>query len=427
MHTPDCCSRKVHSSNELIRHEVYQCLGGRAPPKPTQPTSGSPVRLRLEPELEEFRDAVAAGAAATVAPLAEQVDREQRFSPELWGAIRDLGLTRLPFPEEHGGDGGTVRAYAVATREVARYCAVGALYPGTTIQVAMTLLRYGAPSHVDNVVPRLVSGELIASWAFTEPATGSDPRQITTRARRDGDEWVLSGSKQFISFSGQAHLALVFARTSEEGLGAFLVDTSLPGWETGRASEVLSMGGTEARPVTLDEIRLPGDSLIGAPDAGFQVMLAGEAFGKVRAAAICVGIATRALEEAAAYALTREYRGSPIGRRFPTLQALLGLAAADVLAAESLVLTCADLLDRGEGVAAEAASARLVAGRAARGAAETALHVCGAYGLTREMVVERLYREAVFFDIAQGVSEIQQIIVARELLAATASRRGRTS
>ena len=140
--------------------------------------------MRLEPELEEFRDA--AGAAATVGPLAERVDREQRFSPELWAAIRDLGLTRPPFTEEHGGDGGTVRAYAVATREVARYYAVGALYPGTTIQVATTLLRYGAPSHIENVVPRLVSGELIAAWAFTEPATGSDPRHIWTRARRYG-------------------------------------------------------------------------------------------------------------------------------------------------------------------------------------------------------------------------------------------------
>jgi alkylation response protein AidB-like acyl-CoA dehydrogenase len=379
------------------------------------------VRIRLEPELEEFRAAVAAAAAKTVAPLAGAVDREQRFSPELWGAVRDLGLTRLPFAEEHGGDGGTVRAYAVATREVARYSAVGALYPGTTFQVAMTLLRHGTASQIEQVVPRLVSGELIAAWAFTEPATGSDPRQITTLARRDGDDWVLTGSKQFISFSGQADVALVFARTSDERLGAFLVDTSLPGWVTGLPSEVLSMGGTEARPVTLTDVRLAADCLVGPPDAGFQVMLAGEAFGKVRAAAICVGIGTRAIDEAAAYALTREYRGTPIGRRFPTLQTLLGAAAADVLAAESLVLACADLLDRGGDVAAEAASARLVAGRAARAAAEAALHVCGAYGLTREMVVERLYREAIFFDVAQGVSEIQQIIVARELLA-TASR-----
>lgn len=180
------------------------------------------------------------------------------------------------------------------------------------------------------------------------------------------------------------------------------------------------MGGTEARPVSLDDVRVPAGNVIGSPTAGFEVMVAGEAFGKVRAAAICVGIARRALEEAARYAMSREHRGTPIGRRFPTLQALLGSAAAGVLGAEALVLSCADLLDRGESIAAEAASARLVAGQAAREAANAAMHVCGAYGLTRDLVTERLYREAIFFDVAQGVSEIQQIIVARELLADTA-------
>ncbi|MFC5747850.1 acyl-CoA dehydrogenase family protein [Actinomadura rugatobispora] len=377
------------------------------------------MRLRVEPELEELRAAIDGQAAKTVAPLAPRVDRDQRFSPELWRAVCELGMTRLPFAERYGGDGGTVRAYMVASREVARHCAVAALYPGTTIQVAMTLLKHGTPTQIERFVPGLVSGELMAAWAFTEPATGSDPRQITTQARRDGTGWTLSGTKQFISFSEQAQLALVFARTSDKALGAFLVDTSLPGWQAGRPSEVLSMGGTEARPVTLDNVRVDDDGLVGGLDSGFEVMLAGEAFGKVRASMICVGIATRALEEAASYALTREYRGTPIGRRFPTVQALLGKAAADVVGAESLVLTCADLLDRGERIAAEAAAARLVSGRAAREAAQAALHVCGAYGLTKDMVVERLYRESVFFDVAQGVAEIQQIIMARELLAAT--------
>ena len=171
---------------------------------------------------------------------------------------------------------------------------------------------------------------------------------------------------------------------------------------------------------------MPGDRLVGPVDGGFQIMISGEAFGKVRAAAICTGIATRALEEAASYALTRQHRGTPIGRRFPTVQALLGAAAAGVLGAESLVLTCAGLLDRGEPIPAEAAAARLMASRAARESASAALHVCGAYGLTRDMVVERLYREAVFFDVAQGVSEIQQIIVARELLS-DSSRQGAPS
>ncbi|MEU7817113.1 acyl-CoA dehydrogenase family protein [Pseudonocardia sp. NPDC049154] len=376
------------------------------------------MRIRLEPELEALRAAVDGQAARTVAPLAEKVDRGQAFSPELWAAVRDIGLTRLPFAEEHGGEGGTVRAYVVATREVARHSPVGALYPGTTIQVAMTLLQHGTPEQVARWVPRLVSGESVASWAFTEPATGSDPRQITTRAERTDAGWRLTGAKQFISFAGQADVALVFARTSETALGAFLVDTTDPAWSVGEPSEVLSMGGTEARPVALDGVLAEG--LVGPVDGGFDVMIAGEAFGKLRAATISAGIAARALEEASAYALTREHRGTPIGRKFPTIQALLGKAAASTLAAESLLLTCADLLDRKQSVPAEAASARLVSGRAAREATEAALHVCGAYGLTKDMVVERLYREAVFFDVSQGVTEIQQVIVARELLAEAA-------
>jgi alkylation response protein AidB-like acyl-CoA dehydrogenase len=373
--------------------------------------------LRLEQDLEELRTAIAGQAGRSIAPLAAEIDRAQSFSAELWTAVKELGLTRLPFAEEYGGDGGTVRAYAVATCEVARHCAVAALYPGTTIQVAMAVLAHGTSTQIRCLVPPLVAGDAIAAWAFTEPGTGSDPRQITTRAIPDGADWLLSGSKQFISYAHQAAFALVFARTSDTALGAFLVDTSGPGWTVGPPSEVMSMGGTEARPVTLNDVRVPTDRVIGPIDKGFDVMIAGEAFGKVRAAAICVGIGKRALDEAVRYALTREHRGTPIGLRFPTLQALLGSASAGVLGAEALVLACAATLDDGHSIAAEAASARLVAGRAAREAAEAAMHVCGAYGITRELIVERLYREAIFFDVTQGVSEIQQIIVARELLA----------
>ncbi|BCQ07264.1 acyl-CoA dehydrogenase fadE12 [Mycobacterium heckeshornense] len=148
-------------------------------------------------------------------------------------AVRNLGLTRLPFDEKYGGDGGTIRAYTVASMELAQHCAVAALYPGTSIQVAAALIEHGTTEHLRSVVPRLVAGEAIAAWAFTEPATGSDPRQISTRAVRDGDGWVLTGTKQFISFADQAEFALIFARTSKTTLGAFLVDTSAPGWSVG--------------------------------------------------------------------------------------------------------------------------------------------------------------------------------------------------
>lgn len=376
------------------------------------------MKIAVEPELQALREAITAQALTTVRPLADEVDRTQAFSWSLWTAVRDLGLTRLPFDQEYGGDGGTIRAYAVASAELAQHCAVAALYPGTSIQVAAALIEHGTAEHRASMVPRLVAGDAIAAWAFTEPATGSDPRQISTRAVRDGDGWVLSGTKQFISYADQAEIALVFARTSETTLGAFLVDAPTPGWSVGNPSEVLSMGGTQARPVQLDGVRVAEEQVIGPPESGFEIMLSGEAFGKVRAASICVGIARRALQEAAEYGLTREHRGSPIAQRFPTIQALLGSAAAQTLAADALVLACADQVDRGLPIAGEAAAARLTASRAAREAATAALHVCGAYGLTRDMVVERLYREAVFFDVAQGVAEIQQIIAGRELLSA---------
>lgn len=378
------------------------------------------MSLQLDRDLDDLRASVRAQAAQTIEPLAAGVDRAQKFSRPLWDAVREIGLTRLPFSEENGGDGGSISAFVVATHEVAQRSAVAALYPGTSIQVAMTLLKHGTEAQKAAHVPGLVAGTSIASWAFTEPATGSDPRQIATRAVRDGDGWVLDGAKQFISFAGQADVALVFARTSETGLGAFLVETSSPGWVIDDHSEVLAMAGTEARPVRLESVKVGAGALVGGVEDGFSVMLAGEAFGKVRAATISAAIARRALEEAATYSLQREHRGTPIGRKFPTIQALLGKASASTMAAEALVYSCAERLDHGLPVTAQAAAARLMSGRAAREASEAALHVCGAYGITREMVVERLYREAVFFDVTQGVTEIQQIIVARELLADTA-------
>ncbi len=367
-------------------------------------------------DVGQFRAAIAEQAAVRIAPLAAEVDRDQHFSPALWAAVRELGLCTLPFAEEHGGAGGTVAAYIAATEEVARHCAVAALYPGTTIQVAMALLAHGTAEQISAHIPALVRGERPAAWAFTEPGTGSDPRQICTRAERIDGGWRLEGQKLLISFAGQASQALVFARTSERSLGAFLVDTASPGWSVGTPASVLSFGGTDASPVHLNGLELADDRLIGGPEDGFTVMLAGEAFGKVRASAICVGIGRAAIDEAANYALVREHRGEPIGERFPTIRALLGNASAGVFGAAAYVGECARMLDANRDVTSAAAAARLVSARAAKEAALASLHVCGAYGLTRDLPVERLYREAVFFDVAQGVAEIQQLIVARELL-----------
>ncbi|WP_372349714.1 acyl-CoA dehydrogenase family protein [Streptomyces sp. KL116D] len=367
-------------------------------------------------EVASFREMVRSQARRHIEPLVAAVDQEQSFSRELWQRLRDLEIFALPFPKEWGGAEATFSAFIAAIEELGRAGAIAALYPGTTIQVADTLLRLGTPQVQKTWLPGLVSGEAIASWAFTEPQTGSDPRQLVTRAEPDGSDWILHGSKQFISYAGVCSAALVFARTPGDRLGAFLVEAGTPGWSVGAPAKVLGLGGSEPCPVFLDGVRVPGENVVGAPHNGFEVMLAGEARGKIRAAAICVGIAQRALDEAASYALERTHRGVSIGRKFSAIQGHLADMQSNVLAARALVQTAALLIDEGKSVTTEAAAARLVAGRTAHEAASSALQVCGAYGWTRDMVVERLFRESKFFEVTQGSAEVQQAIVGREVL-----------
>jgi alkylation response protein AidB-like acyl-CoA dehydrogenase len=375
------------------------------------------VSLLLDADLEEFRRAIRAAATARIGPRVRELDRTQAFSRAVWDELRTLEVFTLPFAADVGGAGGSFLAFVVATEEIATVGATPALYPGTTVQVAATLLQHGRPEQIERWLPRLLTADAPAAWAFTEPQTGSDPRQVETTARPSGDGgWIINGRKTFISFARVAGLALVFARVPDGGLGAFVIDPATPGWSTDPPFELMAFGGVEAAPVQLDDVLVAGDALLGEPGQGFDVMLTGEAQGKIRVAAICVGIAQRALDEAASYAEGRTHRGESIGRKFPTIQGLLGEMQASVLAARALVRSAASMVDAGAPVADVAASARIVAGRTAREVTSNALQVCGAYGLTRELVVERLYREGKFFEVAQGVTEIQRAIVGRHVM-----------
>jgi alkylation response protein AidB-like acyl-CoA dehydrogenase len=372
--------------------------------------------VNLTEELHIYARSVLVQAGERIAPHAAALDRDQKFSPTVWRELRGMELVGLPFPESIGGAGGSFLAYVIATEQVARVSAAAALYPGTTVQVAMTVHQYGRPEQREELLPTLLAGAQPAAWAFTEPQTGSDPKQLQTMAIPDGEAWVLSGQKLFISFAAHAQLALVFARTPDGGVGAFVVDTSTPGWSVGPPVELLAFGGCEPAPVYLDDVRVPADAMIGDPSTGFDVLLAGEAQGKIRAAAICVGIAQRALDEAAAYALARTHRGTAIGRKFPSLQVLLGEMQASVHAARALTLDAAQRVDHGDTVSDVAAATRIIAARAARETTSAAMQIGGAYALTRELPLERLYREGKFFEVAQGVAEIQKIIVAKHVL-----------
>lgn len=377
--------------------------------------------MTLPAELQELASVTRQRAWDRLAPMAAGIDRAQRFSSEAWEEICVMGVPGLPFPETEGGAGAPALAFLVTLEQIAYSCAVAALYPGTTIQVAQAILEHGTTSAREQWAAKLISGQAMASWAFTEPQTGSDPRQLTTRARAVSGGWVLDGQKAFVSYAEEAAVALVFARVegTDDAVGAFLVETDQQGWRPGPAVEVLGFGGTGACPVYLDAARVDPDGLVGELDSGFQVMLTGEALGKLRVSAINVGIAQRALDEAAGYALDRVHRSTPIGLKFGTIQALLADMYASVLSARALLHETAERYDAGQEIAGRAAALRLVTGRAAREVTSAALQVCGAYGLTRDMVTERLYREGKFYEVAQGSLELQRVIAGKDVLRRT--------
>jgi alkylation response protein AidB-like acyl-CoA dehydrogenase len=374
--------------------------------------------LRLSDDLEAFRLQLRHRAESRIGPLIADIDSTGTFSWPLWNELRDADVFGLPFSESVGGQGGSFLAFIVATEELARVGAIAGLYPGTTVQVANTLVEHGTAAQQQRWLPVLLSGQGPAAWAFTEPQTGSDPRQIATTARRAPDgRWVLSGSKLFISYARQALVTLLFARLDDGGLGAFLLEHGLPGLSIGEPFKVMAFGGGEAAPIYLDDVHVAEDALVGAPGRGFDVMLAGEAQGKIRASAINVGIAQRAVEEAGRYALQREHRGTPIADKFASIQTLLGEMEAQVQLSRAYVRDVAQLIDDGErDLARQGASARIMTGRCVREVTSAAMQICGAYGWTTELVVERLYREAKFFEVSQGVTEIQKAIVARTVL-----------
>lgn len=377
--------------------------------------TGDPSFSLLSQELREIYDSVRDRAAGRIESLAFSIDHEGRFSRDLWDQVVDLGVLAAAFPDSLGGVGLSAKGYVVALEALATTSALAAMYSGTTAQVGKAIARFGSDDVRHRWLDRIVAGDAICSWAFTEPQTGSDPRQITTEATRTADGWLLNGAKQFISFAAVCDLAVVFART-DEGLGAFLVDPHQPGWTVGPTLPMAAFRGAGTAPVYLENVEVPADQLLGGPGDGFAIMLAVEAEGKLRAAATNVGIAQRALEESVEYATQRLHRGQAIGDKFPSIQLLIGQAAADVAAAGALVWNAADAQEAGLDLGPMAAMARITTGRAARETTNAALQVCGAYGYTQEMVVERLYREAKFYEVAQGVVELQKIIVARTTL-----------
>ncbi|WP_329490660.1 acyl-CoA dehydrogenase family protein [Kitasatospora sp. NBC_01246] len=376
------------------------------------------MNLELTEEQAALRDLAAAFTDREIVPHAAAWDRAESVDRAVIGKLAGIGLLGLTIPEEYGGSGGDHLAYCLALEELGRGdSAVRGIVSVSLGLVAKSVNGYGTEEQKRHWLPRLTSGESLGCFALTEPGTGSDAANLTTRAVRDGDGWLISGAKMFITNGTWADVALVFARTGgpgHRGITAFLVPTDLPGFTRTEIHGKLGLRGQATAELAFDAVRVPDGARLGELGKGFTVAMAALAKGRMSVAAGCVGIARACLEAAVHYAGEREQFGRPIASH-QLVQELLAGIAVDVEAARLLTWKVADHIERGLPFATESSVAKLYASEAAVRAANNALQVFGGYGFIDEYPVGKYLRDARVMTLYEGTSQIHKLLIGRSL------------
>ncbi|MFE1903161.1 acyl-CoA dehydrogenase family protein [Streptomyces gardneri] len=380
--------------------------------------------LALSEEQEAVRRLAEDFVAREVTPHAVAWDRAEEVDRAIVKKLGAVGFLGLTIPEEYGGSGGDHLAYCLVTEELGRGdSSVRGIVSVSLGLVAKTLATWGTEEQKQAWLPRLASGEALGCFGLTEPGTGSDAGNLTTRAVRDGDDYVLSGTKMFITNGTWADLVLLFARTNDtpghKGVSAFLVPTDTPGLGRRAVHGKLGLRGQATAELVLEDVRVPAAAMLGPEGKGFTVAMSALAKGRMSVAAGCVGIAQAALDAAVRYAGEREQFGKPIAS-YQLVQELISDIAVDVDAARLLTWRVADLIDRGQDFATAASKAKLYASEAAVRAANNALQVFGGYGYIDEYPVGKLVRDARVMTLYEGTSQIQKLIIGRALTGVSA-------
>ncbi|WP_282203452.1 acyl-CoA dehydrogenase family protein [Kitasatospora fiedleri] len=374
--------------------------------------------LELTEEQAAVRRLAAEFTDREIVPFAAGWDRAESIDLGVVKKLGDLGFLGLTLPEEYDGSGGDHLAYCLVLEELGRGdSSVRGVVSVTLGLVAKSVHAFGTEEQKRYWLPRLCSGEALGCFALTEPGTGSDAANLTTRAERDGDHWLISGAKMFITNGTWADVALVFARTGEpghRGVSAFLVPTDTPGLTRTPVHGKLGLRGQATAELALDRVRVPDGARLGELGKGFTVAMAALAKGRMSVAAGCVGIARAALEAAVRYAGEREQFGKPIAHH-QLVQELLADIAVDVDAARLLTWRVADLIDRGLPFATESSVAKLYASEAAVRCANNALQVFGGYGFIDEYPVGKYLRDARVMTLYEGTSQIHKLLIGRSL------------
>ncbi|MEU8689138.1 acyl-CoA dehydrogenase family protein [Streptomyces sp. NPDC048665] len=382
------------------------------------------MNLELSEEQAAVRQLARDFVAREIAPHVVAWDRAEEVDRGIVRKLGEVGFLGLTVPEEYGGSGGDHLAYCLVTEELGRGdSSVRGIVSVSLGLVAKTIAAWGDEEQKRRWLPGLTSGEYVGCFGLTEPGTGSDAGNLTTRAVRDGDHYVINGAKMFITNGTWADVVLLFARSTDapghKGVSAFLVPADTPGLTRRTIHGKLGLRGQTTAELAFEDVRVPASAMLGEEGKGFSVAMSALAKGRMSVAAGCVGIAQAALDAAVRYAGEREQFGKPIAGH-QLVQELISDIAVDVDAARLLTWRVADLIDRGQPFAVESSKAKLFASEAAVRAANNALQVFGGYGYIDEYPAGKLLRDARVMTLYEGTSQIQKLLIGRSLTGVSA-------
>ncbi|CAN5426851.1 acyl-CoA dehydrogenase family protein [soil metagenome] len=373
--------------------------------------------FQLSDEQRLLRETVRDFARREVRPVAEELDRTKSFPYELVKQMGELDLMGIPFPEQYGGGGGDSLSYAITVEELTRIdSSVAITLCAHTSLGTQPVYLFGSDEQKERLLPDLCSGRKLGAFGLTEPEAGSDAGNTKTRARLEDGEWVIDGAKQFITNAGtdiSGHVAIT-AVTGDNEISNIIVENGTNGYEQGEPYRKMGWNASDTRPLTFEDCRVPAENLLGPRGGGFKQFLHILDIGRIGVAAMGVGLAQGALDEAIAYAKERNAFGKPISK-FQAIQAKIADISAQIEAARLLTYRAAIEKDRGENFTLTAAQAKLITGRLAVRATEEAVQIHVGYGYIEEYPVCRFYRDAKILTIGEGTDEIQQMVIARAL------------
>jgi alkylation response protein AidB-like acyl-CoA dehydrogenase len=373
------------------------------------------VDFSLTEQQRMIKDVAADFAQKEVAPQAAELDREERFPRELVARMAELGFLGMNVPEQYGGAGLDMLCYILAAEEVSKACAsTGVIMSVNNSLVCWPLETYATEEQKQKFLKPLARGEKLGAYCLSEPGAGTDAANQQTRARREGDQWVLNGMKNFITNGANADILIVFAMVDPEqrhkGISAFIVETDRPGFEVIRKETKMGIRASDTAQLSFDNVRIPGDQLLGEEGQGFKIAMSTLDGGRIGIAAQALGISQAAYEAAVAYAKEREQFGKPLVK-FQAIQWKIADMATRIDAARLLTHRAAWLKDQGVRYSEQAAMAKLFASEVSHFVTNEAVQIFGGNGYSKEYPVERFFRDAKITEIYEGTSEAQRMVI----------------